>query len=100
VEESVSENSDWLGYWRGDGGLGVSVGFDSRLRVGVTVGVRVLLVAGVMLREGKLALLFASCLVSKGVGVDGVRDSLTVTVSRSNVDVKKKVKGLCVTRPH
>ena len=37
-----------------------------------------------MLKEGKLgsgwsiALLFASCLVSRGVGVDSVRDRLTV----------------------
>ena len=45
-----------------------------------------------------VALLFASCLVSEGVGVDGVRDSLTVLDSRSDVGVKKKVKGLCVTR--
>ena len=59
------------------------------------------MVVQVKLREGKptsscnVALLFASCLVSKGVGVDGVRDSLTVSVSRSDVDIKKKVKGLC-----
>ena len=71
----------------------------------MTVDVGVLDVrVGVMVREGKLAwsvaLLLASCLVSKGVGVDGLRDSLTVTVSRSNVDVKKKVKGLRVSRPH
>ena len=59
------------------------------------------MVARVKLREGKptsscnVALLFASCLVSKGVGVDSVRYSLIVLVSRSDVDVKKKVKGLC-----
>ena len=38
----------------------------------------------------RMALLLASCLVSKGVGVDGVRDSLTV---QEDVVVKKKVKG-------
>ena len=47
-----------------------------------------------------VALLFASCLVSKGVGVDGLRDSLSTvqvsSVSRSDVAVKKKVKGLRV----
>jgi hypothetical protein len=57
-----------------------------------------------VLREGKpawrVALLLASCLVSKGVAVDGLRDSLTVQCTRSDVDVKKKVKG-CVSRePH
>ena len=45
-----------------------------------------------------VALLFASCLVSKGVGIDGLRDSLSTvqvsSVSRSDVAVKKKVKGL------
>ena len=57
-----------------------------------------------VLREGKpawsVALLLASCLVSKGVGVDGVRDSLAVYGSRSNVDVKKKVKGCVFREPH
>ena len=47
-----------------------------------------------------VALLFASCLVSKGVGIDGLRDSLSTvqvsSVSRSDVAVKKKVKGLRV----
>jgi hypothetical protein len=32
------------------------------------------------------------------MGVDGVRDSLAIYVTRSDVDVKKKVKGLRVTR--
>ena len=60
-----------------------------------------------MLRDGRpvssrnVALRLASCLVSRGIGVDGTRDSLlTVYVgfSRANVVVKKKVKGLRVTR--
>ena len=44
-----------------------------------------------------VALLFTSCLVSKGVGVEGLRDSLSTVqvslVSRLDVGVKKKVKG-------
>ena len=55
-----------------------------------------------VLVEGELiwivALLFASCLVSKGMGVDGVRDRLTVYGIRSDVVVKKKVEGLRVAR--
>jgi hypothetical protein len=43
--------------------------------------------------SGKAALLFASRRVSKGVGVDGLRDSLAKYGSRTDVDVKKKVKG-------
>ena len=52
-----------------------------------------------MVSGWSIALLLASCLVSKGVGVDGLQDSLTVVVqgSRSDVDVKKKVKGWRVT---
>jgi hypothetical protein len=42
------------------------------------------------------ALLFASRLVSKGVGVDGTRDRLVALTSRCDVDVKKKVEGLRV----
>jgi hypothetical protein len=42
------------------------------------------------------ALFFASRLVSKGVEVDGMRDSLMVRNSRCDVDVKKKVKDLRV----
>jgi glutamate formiminotransferase len=44
------------------------------------------------------ALLFASRLVSKGVGVDGTRDRLVAfnLKVRCDVDVKKKVKGLRV----
>ena len=87
--------------------MSVSVRFEPR-------GSRWRAAVGVVL-EGELArsvaLLLASCLVSKGVGVDGARDSLTARVERSNgdglltgvrvqisdVDVKKKVKGLRVT---
>jgi len=39
----------------------------------------------------KLALLRVSCLVLSGVGVDGLRDSLSTT--RKFLTVKKKVKG-------
>jgi hypothetical protein len=42
-------------------------------------------------------LLFASRLVSKGVGVDGTRGRLVALItSRCDVDVKKKVEGLRV----
>lgn len=46
-----------------------------------------------VLMEGKLAsvaLLFASCLVSKGVGVDGVRDSLAVLRYKIGCRCQKK----------
>jgi hypothetical protein len=56
------------------------------MAVGMTVGA-----AGV--RGGKpawsVALLLASCLVSKGIGVDGVRDSLAVRL-QDQVSVSKK----------
>lgn len=48
---------------------------------------------GVVLMGGNLArvaLLLASCLVSKGVGVDGVRDSLSTEGLEFDVNVKKK----------
>ena len=51
---------------------------------------------GVVLMGGnpaRVALLLASCLVSKGVGVDGVQDSLLTEGLGFDVDVKKKVKG-------
>ena len=55
------------------------------------VGTLAVLVEGESIRiVGCVALLFASCLVSKGMGVDGMRDRLTVYGIRSDVDVKKK----------
>ena len=63
------------------------------------VGTLAVLVEGESIRiVGCVALLFASCLVSKGMGVDGMRDRLTVYGIRSDVDVKKKVEGLRVAR--
>ena len=44
--------------------------------------------------SSRVALRLASRLVSKGVGVEGMRDSLVA--QRCDVDVKKKVKGLRV----
>ena len=101
-DESVSEISGSVAYGS------VSVRFEPQgSRWWTTVGGAVL--------GGKLvwsvALLLASCLVSKGMGVDGARDSLTVRVqsfkcrrfvdsskgSVSGVGVKKKVEGLRVT---
>lgn len=69
VEESVSERSGSFGDVGGSSAVSVRVEpCASGSQSGVTVGVK--------LREGKpsVALLFASCLVSKGVGVDGVRE--------------------------
>ena len=93
VDESVSERSDSeLGSFDG----GVSVSFESRgSRCVVTVGSLEVLPV-IAANSSSVALLFASCLVSKGVGVDGMRDSLVALTQRRNVDVKKKVKGLRV----
>jgi hypothetical protein len=93
VDESVSERSDSVGYECGgvDGGISVRI---------EPWGSRCAVTAGAVLRGGNpsVALLFASCLVNKGVGVDGVQDSLTVSALRCNVGVKKKVKGCHVRR--
>jgi hypothetical protein len=87
VEESVSESSGSLGCRCGDGRVSVRLGPEgSCLAVAV--------VCGKVLR-GKstwsVALLFASHLVSRGVGNDGVRDSLsTVCEFQDQVLVSKK----------
>jgi hypothetical protein len=97
VDESVSERSDSVGYECG----GVDGGVDGGISVRIEPwGSRCAVMAGAVLRGGNpsVALLFASCLVNKGVGVDGVRDSLTVSALRCDVGVKKKVKGCRVRR--
>ena len=95
VDESVSERSDSeLGSFDG----GVSVSFESRgSRCVVTVGSSEVLPV-IAANSSSVALLFTSCLVSKGVGVDGMQDSLVALTQRHNVNVKKKSERLaCCT---
>ena len=88
VDRSVSERSELVLSCDGR-----SVGFEPRGSQCVSTVVRDSERLPEMEARPSLALLFASCLVSRGVGVDGMRDRLAVLTSRCNVGVKKKVKG-------
>ena len=96
VDESIPERSDSeLGSSCSEG----SVRFEprgSRCTESVTVEEK-LTVDGISGSSAVVrALLFASCLVSKGVGVDGVRDSLVVydLTSRHDCRCQKKSERL------
>ena len=105
AEESFSERSESE---MGSSGGGESVWFKpkgSRCSFKLTVLLVLALKGSVMLpavearSSSSSALLFASRLVSKGVGVDGTRDSLVTVAltSRSKCRCQKKVKGWRVT---
>ena len=88
VDRSVSERSESVSSCDGR-----SVGFEPKgSRCALTVVRDSERLPEVEARPSS-ALLFASRLVSRGVGVDGTRDRLVALTSRCDVGVKKKVKG-------
>ena len=90
VDRSVSERSELVSSCDGR-----SVGFEPRGSRCASTVVRDSERLPEMEARPSSALLFASCLVSRGVGVDGMQDRLAVLTSRCDVGVKKKVKGSC-----